>query len=447
MTAASNPSAAEPSRTRMKDWALLAYFVGDHKGEADSLDDALASELKAICDAADFERMSVAVQVDFRRRGNVIRATLTEPPARPLRPQDERPEDNPLSRKLNAELKWPRRWLSVSRQLFQRIGKRLKQMFLRLIEKADGNAASENVLKEFLQFGRKACPARRYLIYFFGHAYGPMGLFLDNETLTRPPNSLRLNDLADAIESEGGHAAIVLFRDCFMGTLETAFQLKSCADFLLASQAEAPIAGVWPWDQFMSALVAGGTSLDVGKELSIRLTTFLRQVKNRRPLADVPYALLDLSVAPRLVETLKRLVHALEGARPNDLRRIACSKALEAARIGSPMNHSAPGDPSLIDVVTFCANLEALAPDPVAQPAKQLADVLRTLVRFSFTLLGGHKGVSLYYRPVTADDRETSFIEARDPEEGRKDRAQYRKLALCEESEWGRFALDPLSPS
>src|SRR5207247_633487 len=139
-----------------------------------------------------------AVQVDFRRRGNTVRATLTEAPARPLRPQDERPQDNPLSRKISDQLRPRHPWLSVTRRVFQSIASKLKKMFLRLIEKPDTNAASEKVLQDFLQFGREACPARRYLIYFFGHAFGPMGLFLDSETLTRPPNSLRLNDLADA---------------------------------------------------------------------------------------------------------------------------------------------------------------------------------------------------------------------------------------------------------
>ena len=55
--------------------------------------------------------------------------------------------------------------------------------------------------------------------------------------------------------------------------------------------------------------------------------------------------------------------------------------------------------------------------------------------------------MSLYYRPATKQDREASFIEAADPEEGRKDRAQYRRLALCMKSDWGHFAINPLSPS
>jgi hypothetical protein len=334
--------------------------------------------------------------------------------------------------------------VGLSQQLFFDIGKRLRTLFLQLSGKPDLNAASQRVLQEFLQFGRRACPAKRYLIYFFGHAFGPMGLFLDSEG-ERPPNSLRLNDLAGAIGADGGHAAIVLFRDCFMSTLETAFQLKSCAEFVLASQAEAPIAGVWPWDQFMEALVAGGPSLNVGKDLGRRLSTFLSKAENRQPFADVPYALLDLSVASRLIDPLKGLVQALEGSRKESVRRTACARALEKARFGSPIDHGSPGDPSLIDVATICANLRALSPDPVAEAAKELAALLPTLVPLSITL-GPFTGVSLYYRPATDEDRKVSFIEAADPDEGKKDRDHYQLLALCRESEWGRFAIDPLSP-
>jgi len=434
----------------MKEWSVLAYLVGDHKGDADSLDEAIASELKAICDAADtagFGRISVAVQVDFRRNGRTLRATLTERPARSAGMAAERPRDNPLSRRIIDQLEWQKQHkvLSFAGRLVQGIAKKLRTLFLRVKNLPDLNAASEDVLQQFLEFGRKECPARRYLVYFFGHSFGPMGMFLDRETKTRSPNSLRLNDLADAIERNQGHASIVLFRDCFMCTLETAFQLKSCADFVLASQAEAPILGVWPWEQFMAALVGGGESLDIGRELGRRLTNFLSQKDNREPFADVPYSLLDLSVARQLAGPLKELVRALDSARGDENRRVRCATALERARVGFPDDVQAPGDPALIDVLTTCDNLAALSSDSVSGPANELRDLLTRLVPFSFTLLGRHRGVSLYYKPTTQEHLDRSFIQATDPQEEKTDAAHYQRLALCKESNWGRFAVDPLS--
>jgi hypothetical protein len=230
-----------------------------------------------------------------------------------------------------------------------------------------------------------------------------------------------------------------------MGTLETAFQLKSCADFVLASQAEAPIAGVWPWKEFMASLVDGQSSLDIGTELAKSLADFMKQDRNRGGFADVPYSLFDLSVCPGVIEPLKELVHALESARTEPDRLGGCLSALEAARIGSPDNPESPGDPALIDLPTTLEKLAALAPDPVAQPARKLATLLPKLVPFSFTLLRKHKGVSLYYKPTKQDDLEVSFLQAADRNEEKKDADQYRRLALCKDSDWGRFALNPLS--
>jgi cysteine peptidase C11 family protein len=426
---------------------VLAYLVGDHKDEAGSLDDAIASELKAICDAADFRRVGVAVQVDFRRNGSTLRAALKDPLPRTSRPEDEAPRDNPLSRLIIDQLTFQKshKLRTFAGRLVQGIAKGLRRMVLFVKNLPDMNAASEDVLHDFLRYGREQCEARRYLIYFFGHAFGPMGLFFDRETQAREPNSLRLNDLADAIERDEGHASIILFRDCFMGTLETAFQLKSCADFVIASQAEAPIAGVWPWKTFMASLGDGRSSLDIGTELAKSLADFMKQDRNRGGFADVPYSLFDLSVSPGVVEPLKALVHALESARNDPGRLKKCSDALEEARIGTSNNPKSPGDPALIDVRTTLEKLVELAPDPVAQPSRTLAMLLKKLVPFSFTLLGQHRGVSLYYKPTKQGDLNASVLEAADPREAKKDADQYRRLALCKDSDWGRFALDPLS--
>jgi len=420
----------------VKDWTVLAYVVGDDKSGAGDLDAAIASELKAICDAADFQRVSVAVQADFRHQGKTVRATLT----------DKLPEDdNPLARKIAFRVQHP--MFTFAENVFNGIGKGLRRMFLKLTFQNDANAASEGVLQDFLQFGRLKCPARRYLIYFFGHAYGPMGLFFDTATKSRPPNSLRLNQLAAAIGNDGGRASIVLFRDCFMSTLETAFQLRTCADFLIASQAEAPIDGVWPWDQFMASLTPNGSSAEIGNQIAETLTEFLAKDGNRGPFADVPYALLDLSVAPGLLKPLTELVRELERARADHQRRRQCAEVLESARVGTTETPLTPGDPALIDVATICEKLQTLRADPVADAARGLAAVLPGLVRFSFTLLGRQKGVALYYKPTTKDDMKASVLEAEDAEDAKLDHDQYRKLALCQQSEWGAFALDPLSNS
>ena len=61
-----------------KAWAVLAYTIAEDTASASRLDTSARGELKAICDAADFRQVSVAAQVDFKRRRGVYRSVLTE---------------------------------------------------------------------------------------------------------------------------------------------------------------------------------------------------------------------------------------------------------------------------------------------------------------------------------------------------------------------------------
>ena len=131
----------------------------------------------------------------------------------------------------------------------------------------------------------------------------------------RDANTLRLNDLASSIEAVERKAAVVVFRDCFMNTLETAYQLRNAAEFMVASQSVVPVAGVWPWGGFLSALMPSAASGDVGRALAMQLARFLDEPANRGPFADVPYSLIDLGAAEAIVEPLKALADALDAAR------------------------------------------------------------------------------------------------------------------------------------
>ncbi len=234
--------------------------------------------------------------MDFKKaeRG-VYRAVLTAAPAERDGFKDIRTDETPLWREIKKTLE--RSVLHVQH------------------ERADLNAADAGVLSEFLKFGCTECPAERYAVFFYGHAYGPMGLFYDSASAKRDANTLRLNDLAKSIGHVTNRADIVVFRDCFMSTLETACQLHGKADYMIATQTVAPIAGVWPWLNFMSALMPGASSSAVAESLVMQLAHFLDDEKNRHPFADVPYSLLDLSNANDVLKPLKALTDALDAAR------------------------------------------------------------------------------------------------------------------------------------
>jgi hypothetical protein len=410
---------------KTKPWAVLAYTIADDKGGGGALDAAAKDELKALCDAADFGRVSIAAQVDFKRTRGVYRGSITAPPPKSRDFEPVRAENHPLWKKILSGVRTST--LKVEREV------------------EDLNAARANVLQTFLHFGRTECDAERYVIFFYGHAYGPMGLFYDAAAGQRDPNTLRLNDLADALHQPGGRASVIVFRDCFMNTIETACQLRHAAEFIVASQAEAPIAGVWPWLNFMAALMPGAASADVARAIAMQLGRFLDDPAHRGPFADVPYSLIDVSAVDEIIEPLKSLTAALESARGNDARVKACATALDRARIGYPDDMSQPGDPALVDVPTMCDSLRALEGDPVAGPAAALGDVVRSrLVGWHHSQKGRFQGISLYCKPVRPRDLERSYIESGNAEDAARDAAYYEQLALSRATGWHRIALHPL---
>ena len=413
-----------------KPWAVLAYTVADDKSGGSELDAAAKRELKAICEAADFGQVNVAAQVDFKHTRGIWRGLLTEKPHRVHKPDrdthDDDDDDHPL-------------WRSI-------VGGIKRSLLHGIAEKAELNAARADVLQDFLRFGQKGCPADRYIVTFYGHAYGPMGLFFDADARQRSATTLRLNDLASSIEGIEGKAAVVIFRDCFMNTLETAYQLRRAAEFMLASQSVVPIAGVWPWLQFMTALMPSAVSGDVGHALAVQLAHFLDEPSNRGPFEDVPYSLIDLDEAESVVKPLKALVNGLDAVRGDAKRSAACAKALEGSRIGYPDDHANPGDPALLDVPTMCDRLKAIDVDAVSGPARALGVAVRErLVRWHHAQKQTYQGISLYYQPVKPHDVERSFIMSGNAEDAAKDAEYYAKLALCEATGWHRIALNPLA--
>lgn len=426
-----------------KPWAVLAYTVADDKSGGSKLDAAAKRELKAICEAADFGQVNVAAQVDFKHTRGVWRGLLTEPPQRRVqklvqklapkpaqKPADDDDDDDDDDHPL---------WRSI-------VGGIKRSVIREIAEIAEGNAARADVLQDFLRFGQRGCPADRYIVTFYGHAYGPMGLFFDADARQRTATTLRLNDLASSIEGIEGKAAVVIFRDCFMNTLETAYQLRRAAEFMLASQSVVPVAGVWPWLQFMTALMPSAVSGDVGRALAVQLAHFLDEPANRGPFEDVPYSLIDLDAAETIVKPLKALVSGLEAARADAKRAAACAKALEASRIGYPDDPRNPGDPALLDVPTLCDKLQAVKADAVDGPARALGEAVREkLVRWHHSQKQAYQGISLYYQPVKPHDIERSFIMSGNAEDAAKDAEYYAKLAICEATGWHRIALNPFA--
>jgi hypothetical protein len=406
-------------------WSLLAYTVADDFSSGDPIDRPMLRELKQLCVAADQTALSMAAQVDFKSHPGICRAAVV--------PHDRSSGLTPAS--------------PGSRSVWHAIEAHIRHSTLDLHRsRKDANSARATVFRDFLKCGAEECPAERYLLFMYGHSSGPMGLFFDRDP-GHDARTLRLDHLAESVRTFDGKVAVVIFRDCYMSTFEAAFELRGVVPFMIASQSEVPIHGQWPWIEMMSALVDGGDTDNIGVSLIRHLADFLGDRKNRTPFTNAPISLVDTSMTEIVRDPLKGIVDHLQAGRKDRARAARYAECLEGARIGHNTPNE-PGDPALVDVLTMCANLEALAPDPVAAEAAGLRELVGgRLVPMHFAQLSvGHCGISLYYRPTSARDLRQSNIAA-EGQTQKDDERYYRGLRLCQETGWDRIALDPFETS
>ena len=184
-------------------WTVLIYMIADDPAGGALLDQQANRELDQIIHATlsvDRDQMYVAVQLDFRSQPDVWRRVIGEGA-----------------------------WLQP-----------------------ESDAADPETLYGFFEWAGRMCPADRYLLILWGHSRGPFGLFTDApfssalaglfakpDPWTYVAQTLTLKELRWALrharECLNQEVDIVAFKDCFMSSLETAYELKDAATYLIAS--------------------------------------------------------------------------------------------------------------------------------------------------------------------------------------------------------------------
>jgi hypothetical protein len=91
-----------------------------------------------------------------------------------------------------------------------------------------------DTLSDFINWGILNYPASRYGLVLWDHGSGVLGGYGYDEHY---PNDLFLiPDIALAIKNTGVHFDFVGFDACLMGSIESGYALKDCADYLIASE-------------------------------------------------------------------------------------------------------------------------------------------------------------------------------------------------------------------
>src|SRR3954466_9567549 len=220
-----NNAAAAGATPKTKAWTVAVYMAADGPSGSQALDGVAISDLADIARAAKphgaekgkspVDHMHVAVQVDLLKTDGLLRLVVTD--------------DKDLSVGVDS---------APGAQTAEAFGRRTE-----LIREA--NTASVEGLKSFLKWVVDRCPAEHYLVIFWGHSSGPVGLFGDQTKVNGAITRLTLPNLKQVFEDRAvaehfqiaktkdrtasGRPApaenelpidIVLFKDCWMSTLE-----------------------------------------------------------------------------------------------------------------------------------------------------------------------------------------------------------------------------------
>ena len=164
----------------------------------------------------------------------------------------------------------------------------------------DGTMLDAGEVTDFVDWATASYPADRYLLFFWDHGGGTVGGFGYDE-LYPDASALSLADIRSALEATGQKFDIVGFDACLMGTIETAYALEPCADYLLASEELEPGQG-WSWTGFLSALEANpaASSVDIGTRA---IDDFIDHYASEGE-TDVTLSLVDLREVPSVYENL-----------------------------------------------------------------------------------------------------------------------------------------------
>ena len=173
--------------------------------------------------------------------------------------------------------------------------------------------ADPQTLADFIRWGVQTCPAKKYALVLWGHGDGARsGLFID-ELFDR--DIMRLYELKQALADGGAHFEAVIIDACLMANIETAWNIKDWADWLVASEEIVPGKGtaIGEWLQqllcypesdgeWLGRLVCDTTSVKYANEAQ------------EEARSTMTWSVIDLSKVDALVEANERFFRELGDA-------------------------------------------------------------------------------------------------------------------------------------
>ncbi len=212
-------------------------------------------------------------------------------------------------------------------------------------------------LTQFIDYGVKNYPAKKYMLAFYNHGMGIRGWGWDETT----DSQFKVIDLKNGIENskfvkDGNKFDLLAFDACLMANLEAQYAMKDVADYFIASEEEEPW-HAWNWTPVISAMNSL-TDLTVPQLGKIIVDGFLAQSVDKNT-HGITLSLVELSKISALVTSIENVVKALDDN--------IYLESLHQARANSEEYGKSVSDPSasedLVDVGDLFKHLKALEPN------------------------------------------------------------------------------------
>ncbi len=262
---------------------------------------------------------------------------------------------------------------------------------LKLINNNAGTASMTDPdnLTSFIKYCKNNFPADRNILILWDHGGGSITGYGYDEKNSRS-GSMTLTQINSALKSADCVFDWIGYDACLMATLENALVCNNYADYLIASEETEPGTG-WYYTNWLNKLSAN-TSISTPELAKVILDDYARVCKSQTANAKITLSLVDLAEMQGTVT--KRFTNFASSV--NQLISSNNYTKISNARAGARQYAQS----SKINQV----DLTDLAQRIGTSEAKQLAEAIKSCVKYNVSTISNSYGLSIYFPYETLKD-------------------------------------------
>jgi hypothetical protein len=283
---------------------------------------------------------------------------------------------------------------------------------MKLLKNDLGNRSmgKQSTLQDFLIWGVKNYPAKKYAVVLWDHGSGAKGFGYDENNTSDP--SLSISEISGALKAAATISKqkfeLVGFDACLMGNIETATGLKDSASYMVASEELEPGHG-WDYNASLSALnkKPASTGAEFGKAIA---DGYKNQATKEGTVREITLAVINLAKVNAVNTAFENFIKKASNDIKNPDRIITVSKARTRSEdYGDAGAHG--GSTDMADIYDIADNLKSTYPTEADQLMKSIKDCITYKVTSSAK--PNANGLSVYFPCKDKDNFRDNLTEYR----------------------------------